>query len=142
MHASLAMHAPRSGKKQTNLAMHAPWLCKMQAILVMHTPAHTHAHGSAPAGSHDRSLRRWQRSSEPFFVEEEKEARLESMFEADLEAGGGQQGAEAALAGPLGRVAVGEGEEGGAAPAGVWGCGGGWLRCTRCTRGSGCACVP
>ncbi|KAF5835893.1 quinon protein alcohol dehydrogenase-like superfamily [Dunaliella salina] len=72
-------------------------------------------------GSHDRSLRRWQRSSEPFFVEEEKEARLESMFEADLEAdkGGPQDsGAEAALAGPLGRVAAGEGEEGGAAPAG------------------------
>eukprot|EP00983_Pelagomonas_calceolata_P054755 1143845-Pelagomonas_calceolata.AAC.3 len=75
----------------------------------------------AATGSHDRSLRRWQRSSEPFFVEEEKEARLESMFEADLEADkGGPQGsgAEAALAGPLGRVAAGEGEEGGAAPAG------------------------
>ncbi|GFH13684.1 WD_REPEATS_REGION domain-containing protein, partial [Haematococcus lacustris] len=36
-------------------------------------------------GSHDRSLRRWQRSAESFFVEEEKEKRLESLFEADLE---------------------------------------------------------
>jgi hypothetical protein len=37
------------------------------------------------AGSHDRSIRRWERTSEPFFVEEEKERRLESLFEADLE---------------------------------------------------------
>jgi U3 small nucleolar RNA-associated protein 12 len=37
------------------------------------------------SGSHDRSLRRWERTSEPFFVEEEKERRLESLFEADLE---------------------------------------------------------
>ncbi len=36
-------------------------------------------------GSHDRSLRRWQRTEEPFFVEEERERRLESLFEADLE---------------------------------------------------------
>jgi len=36
-------------------------------------------------GSHDRSLRRWERTDEPFFVEEEKERRLESLFEADLE---------------------------------------------------------
>ena len=36
-------------------------------------------------GSHDRSIRRWERTSEPFFVEEEKEKRLESLFEADLE---------------------------------------------------------
>lgn len=34
----------------------------------------------------DRSLRVWQRTEEPFFVEEEKEKRLESLFEADLEA--------------------------------------------------------
>ncbi|EIE21123.1 transducin family protein [Coccomyxa subellipsoidea C-169] len=33
----------------------------------------------------DRSLRVWQRTEEPFFVEEEKEKRLESLFEADLE---------------------------------------------------------
>ena len=33
----------------------------------------------------DRALRVWQRSEEPFFVEEEKEKRLESLFEADLE---------------------------------------------------------
>lgn len=36
-------------------------------------------------GSHDRSLRRWERTDEPFFVEEEREKRLESLFEADLE---------------------------------------------------------
>ena len=34
----------------------------------------------------DRSLRVWQRTEEPFFVEEEREKRLESLFEADLEA--------------------------------------------------------
>ncbi|CAM8897363.1 unnamed protein product [Rhodiola kirilowii] len=36
-------------------------------------------------GSHDRSIRRWDRTTEPFFIEEEKEKRLEEMFEADLE---------------------------------------------------------
>lgn len=36
-------------------------------------------------GSHDRSLRRWERTEEPFFVEEEREKRLESMFEAGIE---------------------------------------------------------
>lgn len=35
-------------------------------------------------GSHDRGLRRWERTDEPFFVEEEKEKRLESLFEDDL----------------------------------------------------------
>lgn len=35
-------------------------------------------------GSHDRSIRRWERTDEPFFVEEEKEKRLESLFEEDL----------------------------------------------------------
>ncbi|MEW5304297.1 MAG: hypothetical protein WDW36_006917 [Sanguina aurantia] len=44
------------------------------------------------SGSHDRSLRRWERTSEPFFVEEEKEKRLESLFEADVEAGAEQAG--------------------------------------------------
>ena len=34
---------------------------------------------------HDRSLRRWERSEEPFFVEEERERRLESLFEEGLE---------------------------------------------------------
>lgn len=95
-----------------------------------HAPCMHVAHCAARAGSHDRSLRRWQRSSEPFFVEEEKEARLESMFEADLE-GGAQGAGPEALAGPLGRLAGGEGDEGGAAPAGmvgtqasvVWGAG-------------------
>ncbi|KAJ8754057.1 hypothetical protein K2173_001955 [Erythroxylum novogranatense] len=32
-------------------------------------------------GSHDRSIRRWDRTEEPFFIEEEKEKRLEEMFE-------------------------------------------------------------
>ena len=39
----------------------------------MHVPRH-------------RSLRRWERTEEPFFVDEERERRLESLFEADLEA--------------------------------------------------------
>lgn len=44
------------------------------------------AHGDfLVTGSHDRSLRRWERTDEPFFVEEEREKRLESLFEADLE---------------------------------------------------------
>lgn len=36
-------------------------------------------------GSHDRSIRRWDRTEEPFFIEEEKEKRLEEMFETDLD---------------------------------------------------------
>ncbi|PKA52792.1 Dynein assembly factor with WDR repeat domains 1 [Apostasia shenzhenica] len=36
-------------------------------------------------GSHDRSLRRWDRTEEPFFLEEEREKRLEEMFESDLD---------------------------------------------------------
>ena len=44
------------------------------------------AHGDfLVTGSHDRSFRRWERTDEPFFVEEEWEKRLESLFEADLE---------------------------------------------------------
>lgn len=35
-------------------------------------------------GSHDRSIRRWDRTEEQFFIEEEKENRLEEMFDADL----------------------------------------------------------
>ena len=35
--------------------------------------------------SHDRSLRRWEKTEEAFFVDEEKEKRLESLFEEDLE---------------------------------------------------------
>ncbi|KAK9811924.1 hypothetical protein WJX72_012560 [[Myrmecia] bisecta] len=35
-------------------------------------------------GSHDRSLRRWDQTQEAFFVEEEREKRLESLFEAGL----------------------------------------------------------
>lgn len=36
-------------------------------------------------GSHDRSIRRWDRTEEPFFIEEEKEKRLEEMFEGDID---------------------------------------------------------
>ncbi|KAG9142117.1 hypothetical protein Leryth_026104 [Lithospermum erythrorhizon] len=36
-------------------------------------------------GSFDRSIRRWDRTAEPFFIEEEKEKRLEEMFESDIE---------------------------------------------------------
>ncbi|XP_024037499.1 uncharacterized protein LOC102607925 isoform X2 [Citrus sinensis] len=36
-------------------------------------------------GSHDRSIRRWDRTEEPFFIEEEKEKRLEELFESDLD---------------------------------------------------------
>ncbi|CAN0926194.1 WD repeat-containing protein 3 [Linum grandiflorum] len=36
-------------------------------------------------GSHDRSIRRWDRTEEPFFIEEEKEKRLEEIFEAEQE---------------------------------------------------------
>jgi hypothetical protein len=39
----------------------------------------------AVSGGADRSLRVWRRTDEPFFVEEERERRLESMFEADAE---------------------------------------------------------
>jgi hypothetical protein len=42
-------------------------------------------------GSQDRSLRRWQRTNEPFFVEEEKEKRLESLFESDLQQEAGRE---------------------------------------------------
>ena len=43
--------------------------------------------GFLVTGGHDRSLRRWKRTEEPFFVEEERERRLESLFEAGLEDG-------------------------------------------------------
>ncbi|CAM6097849.1 unnamed protein product [Calypogeia fissa] len=36
-------------------------------------------------GSHDRSIRRWDRTQEPFFIEEEREKRLEAMFDAGLD---------------------------------------------------------
>ncbi|CAL9207862.1 unnamed protein product [Musa hybrid cultivar] len=36
-------------------------------------------------GSHDRSIRRWDRTEEPFFIEEEREKRLEELFESDLD---------------------------------------------------------
>ena len=37
------------------------------------------------SGSHDKSLRMWEKTQEPFFVEEEREKRLESLFESDLD---------------------------------------------------------
>ncbi|CAL5229844.1 g13253 [Coccomyxa viridis] len=55
----------------------------------------------------DRALRVWQRTEEPFFVEEEKEKRLESLFEADLEESTAPQRREGeaaeATAAPAGR---------------------------------------
>ncbi|KAH6802685.1 transducin family protein / WD-40 repeat family protein [Perilla frutescens var. frutescens] len=36
-------------------------------------------------GSLDRSIRRWDRTEEPFFIEEEKEKRLEEMFDSDID---------------------------------------------------------
>ncbi|GLC41201.1 hypothetical protein PLESTB_001527400 [Pleodorina starrii] len=62
-------------------------------------------------GSHDRSIRRWERTSEPFFVEEERERRLESLFEADLETTAADRDAAAGAA-----PAAGGGDA--AAPAG------------------------
>ena len=35
--------------------------------------------------SHDRSIRVWHQTDEPFFIEEERERRLESMFEEGVE---------------------------------------------------------
>jgi hypothetical protein len=81
-------------------------------------------------GSHDRSMRRWERTSEPFFVEEEKERRLESLFEADLEqqqqraqreAGGlvlGPEGGSFGAAAAAAAAAAGDGDADAAAAAG------------------------
>jgi U3 small nucleolar RNA-associated protein 12 len=75
----------------------------------------------ACTGGQDRSIRRWERTSEPFFVEEEKERRLESLFEADLEQ---QQQRGALILGPQGgtyagaAAAAAAGDEGAAAAAG------------------------
>ena len=55
------------------------------------------------SGSHDKSLRRWERTEEPFFLEEEREKRLESLFDEGVEKLQGQaagaEGAAAAAAG-------------------------------------------
>ena len=74
------------------------------------TLASTHSDPPSPTGSHDRSLRRWERTQEPFFVEEEREKRLESMFEADMERPGDQMDQE---------TAAKEAAEGATAPAGA-----------------------
>lgn len=80
------------------------------------------ASNPAPTGSSDRSIRRWERTSEPFFVEEEKERRLESLFEADVEQ---QQQQGSLVLGPQGGAFTGAaaaagapGVEGAAAAAG------------------------
>eukprot|EP00803_Ostreobium_quekettii_P008903 evm.model.scf_770.6 EVM.evm.TU.scf_770.6 scf_770:32955-36394(+) len=58
-------------------------------------------------GSNDRSIRRWERTDEPFFIEEEKEKRLETLFEEDLEDKHEMPGSQAAQgdgkAAPAGR---------------------------------------
>ncbi|GBG68516.1 hypothetical protein CBR_g3060 [Chara braunii] len=59
-------------------------------------------------GSHDRSIRRWERTEEPFYPEEEREKRMEQMFEA----GGLEDGRE------RGPAAEEIPEEGVTAPAG------------------------
>jgi U3 small nucleolar RNA-associated protein 12 len=56
-------------------------------------------------GSHDRGLRRWERTEEPFFVEEEKEKRLESLFEEDL----GREDARPLILGPDGGAVADDG---------------------------------
>lgn len=43
-------------------------------------------------GSHDRSIRRWERTEEPFFIDEEQERRLESMFEEGIDTDRGAAG--------------------------------------------------
>jgi len=48
------------------------------------------------SGGADRAVRAWRRGDEPFFVEEENERRLESMFDADADA---QAAARASAAG-------------------------------------------
>jgi len=63
-------------------------------------------------GSHDRGLRRWERTEEPFFVEEEKEKRLESLFEEDL----GREDARPLVLGPDGGAVAEDGT--GVVPAG------------------------
>ena len=66
-------------------------------------------------GSHDRGLRRWERTEEPFFVEEEKEKRLESLFEEDL----GRDDARPLTLGPDGGALAEDGAgAGGVVPAG------------------------
>ena len=74
------------------------------------------AHGDfVLAAGGDRSVRRWERTDEPFFVEEERERRLESLFEADLERQQRQAEGEAAVgAGPDGPGGAGGGGQGGA----------------------------
>ncbi len=65
-------------------------------------------------GSHDRGLRRWERTEEPFFVEEEKEKRLESLFEEDL----GKEDARPLVLGPDGGAVAEDGVGGHVVPAG------------------------
>jgi len=58
------------------------------------------------SGGHDRSLRRWERTDEPFFVEEEAEKRLDSMFEETLAEQDGGAGKDAGAEGVAGAAGV------------------------------------
>ena len=40
--------------------------------------------GLVLTGSHDRSLRLWERTEEPLYIEEEKEKELENLLESSL----------------------------------------------------------
>ncbi|KAK3268664.1 Dip2/Utp12 protein [Cymbomonas tetramitiformis] len=57
-------------------------------------------------GSHDRSIRRWERTDEPFFLEEEKEKRMDSMFEEGAEGTAGTAEEREAQVGEEGAVAA------------------------------------
>ena len=65
-------------------------------------------------GGHDRSIRVWERTDEPFFVDEEKERRLESLLE-DGGAGEQDDGDDDRVAAAARDAAA---AKGGAAPAG------------------------
>jgi len=52
--------------------------------------------GLVMSGSADRTLRAWTRTDEPFFVEEERERRLESLFDAGAAEAAGRADAAAA----------------------------------------------
>ena len=43
--------------------------------------------GFVVSGGHDRSLRLWERTDEPVFLDEERERELEAAFDAELDEG-------------------------------------------------------
>ena len=65
-------------------------------------------------GGHDRAIRVWERTDEPFFVDEEKERRLESLLE-EGDGGGGDDDDDRVAAAARDAAAA----RGGAAPAGA-----------------------